>query len=86
VVREAGFEPAVFLMWQILSLLRFTYFATLALVLPVGFEPTSSPHLEASPRYKLGALTVMLWEQTTYSLYLKLQLITIRFTVVLNSV
>jgi hypothetical protein len=26
------------------------------LVLPLGFEPRSSPHLEASPRYKLGAL------------------------------
>ena len=32
-------------------------------VLPLGFEPRSSPHLEASPRYKLGALTVKLWEQ-----------------------
>lgn len=40
-VREAGFEPAMFLMWQILSLLRFTYFATLAkfLVPPPGLEP-----------------------------------------------
>ena len=26
------------------------------MVLLVGFEPTSSSHLEASPRYKLGAL------------------------------
>ena len=33
------------------------------LVLPLGFEPRSSPHLEASPGYKPGALTVMLWEQ-----------------------
>jgi hypothetical protein len=33
------------------------------LVLPLGFEPRSSPHLEASPGYKPGALTVKLWEQ-----------------------
>ena len=33
------------------------------MVLPPGFEPGSSPRPEASPRYKLGALTVMLWEQ-----------------------
>jgi hypothetical protein len=33
------------------------------MVLPLGFEPRSSPHLEASPGYKPGALTVMLWEQ-----------------------
>jgi len=26
------------------------------LVLPAGFEPAPSPHLEASPRYKLGVL------------------------------
>ena len=31
-VREAGFEPAMFLMWEILSLLRFTNFATLAII------------------------------------------------------
>jgi hypothetical protein len=39
------------------------YYAGTELVLPLGFEPRSSPHLEASPRYKLGALTVKLWEQ-----------------------
>ena len=26
------------------------------MVLPLGFEPRSSPHLEASPEYKAGAL------------------------------
>ena len=36
------------------------------MVLPLGFEPRSSPHLEASPRYKAGALTVKLWEQKDY--------------------
>lgn len=30
------------------------------LVEPVGLEPTSPPHLEASPDYKPGALTIKL--------------------------
>ena len=36
------------------------------MVLPLGFEPRSSPHLEASPGYKPGALTVKLWEQKLF--------------------
>lgn len=37
-------------------LLSLTSFVLFVLVLPPGFEPGSSPHLEASPEYKAGAL------------------------------
>ena len=42
------------------------------MVLPLGFEPRSSPHLEASPGYKPGALTVMLWEHEKENLCISL--------------
>ena len=57
-VRETGFEPVVFLVWEILSLLRFSNFATLAYLVPqYGIEPSSDAYkATVIPIYYKGRL------------------------------
>ena len=48
-----GFEPSLAVLETVVLPLTLPIHC---LVLPLGFEPRSSPHLEASPGYKSGAL------------------------------